>query len=600
MGGEAVGVGSAGSTQPGVAALRVTPDGFKQKMGQITEEAVSGLFEIWREAGYDEGECQTLLGDLLGKIKNKYSEELLAEKHILDHAKSQVINKLKYYNDQCQKLGRTGKHETNIGVNCTDRLVTLDRLILEIDQEIGQREKVFKIEIDKNAYLSKLLGEPVRCLDDFRGPVGTTVFSDVRLTLIKEHMSTLEQVKNKRLVDVSSIADNCCQVMADLEVFSEGWKTVEVSNPSRDVSSFTPHTLRSDLMNQCVDALRQYSSTGQKSHIGLHLDDLTKLQLCHCTLVKEKENRRDELARLGSEIARLWTLLRVPASDRDHFQSSFKMNLSMETLMKGAFEYTRLLALRKTSLRSIIGSIRAEIQGLWEESGVDSTDVQNSEFPAFFLDIDALEDASVEVHEEYLSRLKLRVNDLRPILSKIYKREQVVQERIELEQLQLNPERLTARGPSAREDRKREEGMINRVKMLDKLTKEIVSQVQVWEDSYGPLVFAGERYIDRISHQEDKYIEIRDSLRNNRKRKDSIQTGDMASSSASGKFVSGATNGAKTATGGVSTGALSASTIANRKMVAAPSNSSKQATIFNGAGVVDFGRYVYIYVYVYM
>ncbi len=57
MGGDAIGVGSAGSAQQGVAvaALRVTPDGFKQKMGQITEEAVCGLFEIWREAGYDEG-----------------------------------------------------------------------------------------------------------------------------------------------------------------------------------------------------------------------------------------------------------------------------------------------------------------------------------------------------------------------------------------------------------------------------------------------------------------------------------------------------------------------------------------------------------------
>jgi hypothetical protein len=38
-------------------------------------------------------------------------------------------------------------------------------------------------------------------------------------------------------------------------------------------------------------------------------------------------------------------------------------------------------------------------------------------------------------------------------LLKISRRETVIQERIELEHLQMNPERLTARGPNAREER---------------------------------------------------------------------------------------------------------------------------------------------------
>ena len=42
---------------------------------------------------------------------------------------------------------------------------------------------------------------------------------------------------------------------------------------------------------------------------------------------------------------------------------------------------------------------------------------------------------------------------LRPILQKIARREGVVLERVELEHIQLNPERLTARGPNAREER---------------------------------------------------------------------------------------------------------------------------------------------------
>ena len=49
--------------------------------------------------------------------------------------------------------------------------------------------------------------------------------------------------------------------------------------------------------------------------------------------------------------------------------------------------------------------------------------------------------------------MKLRVEQLRPLLLKIAKREAVVEERVELENLMMNPERLTARGPKAREDR---------------------------------------------------------------------------------------------------------------------------------------------------
>lgn len=59
----------------------------------------------------------------------------------------------------------------------------------------------------------------------------------------------------------------------------------------------------------------------------------------------------------------------------------------------------------------------------------------------------------VDLHEEYYSALRARVEELRPLLQKVSRREAVVQERIDLEHLQQNPERLTARGPNAREER---------------------------------------------------------------------------------------------------------------------------------------------------
>lgn len=61
--------------------------------------------------------------------------------------------------------------------------------------------------------------------------------------------------------------------------------------------------------------------------------------------------------------------------------------------------------------------------------------------------------SQVEIHESYYTKLKARVEELKPILMKIARRETIIQERIELEHIQLNPERLTARGPNAREER---------------------------------------------------------------------------------------------------------------------------------------------------
>jgi hypothetical protein len=59
----------------------------------------------------------------------------------------------------------------------------------------------------------------------------------------------------------------------------------------------------------------------------------------------------------------------------------------------------------------------------------------------------------VDLHEAYFNVLRAKVDELKPILQKVARRENVVQERVELEHIQMNPERLTARGPNAREER---------------------------------------------------------------------------------------------------------------------------------------------------
>jgi hypothetical protein len=199
------------------------------------------------------------------------------------------------------------------------------------------------------------------------------------------------------------------------------------------------------------------------------------------------------------------------------------MNLSLETLSKGKSEVDRLLDIRKQSLGKVIVSIRNDISLLWKEIGIDHDDDKMKEFEMYFEDSEKLQDEAVDIHEAYYNKLKARVEEIRPLLSKISRRESIVQERVELEHIQLNPERLTARGPNAREERKREEGMTTRVRNLEKYTKELTSLINNWEQDNGSFIYCGERYMDRVSQQEEIYIEIRDSLRNARKKNNGKQ-----------------------------------------------------------------------------
>lgn len=440
----------------GESGIRVLPEMFKHRLLQLAEETVDSLQQIWKEAGYEEIECQRLLGDLLAKLKTTCSNELAAEQQILEHAKGEAENSIKEYIHLNEQLGRTVNVDYLANMNLTDRLTELDRILEAINTEVSGRQKIFDQELCSINSLTKALGEQVATEANFRGPAGTPTLSDLRLQLMVDYKSDLENQKNKRMEEIKNLAKECYVHMCDLMYAEEGYSTM------KDSESY----LQMD--KQIVKFAKTFEFT-----LGLTKKDLSTITLRLNSFLEEKERRRTELAKTGEEIAKLWTVLRIPSVEREQFQNSFKKNLSMETLNKGFEELKRLQETRRRSFGRVITSIRDDIQALWEEAGIESEDNRKSEFSMFYQDVEILEDSAIESHEAYFNTLRTRVEQLKPILLKISRRETIIQERIELEHLQLNPERLTARGPNAREERKREEAMATRVKNIDKITKEV-------------------------------------------------------------------------------------------------------------------------------
>ena len=450
-------------------------------------------------------ECHGLLGDILTKFKALCASELSAEQQILDHAKQQVVVKLEELSALCEKLGRPCEDEIAFGANFADRLAEIEKQTFDIGIEISERSGQINVKAEAINDLITSLGEEGP--PEFEG----NELSDARLESMTAYCSALEGIRTLRVAEMREVAEDCSKALHELVIPQEG------------VDSLPQAVMYSDL----DQAILQMQPGVEFPFV--HKDDFQRLITRAQALSDEKETRRQELASNGAEIARMWTQLRVPTAEREAFQKSFNMNLSL----------ARLKELRLSSLGTVIQAIREEMLAYWEELGVTTAQQRAGDFPMFIADVKTLADSAVEEHELFCVSLKEKVDVLRPILSKISRRESVVKERVELEHIMQHPERLSARGPTAREDRKREEEMSRRVKGLEKYTKEVLHQIESWEEqSCNPFLYSGERYVDRVNAQEEEYADIKNNLRNSRRKKDGKPEGKASANVVAKKFSS--------------------------------------------------------------
>jgi hypothetical protein len=483
----------------------VTQVAFQQQVEVLAKETVQSLDEIWTSCGYEQIECHGLRGDILTKIKNLCMQEVEAEQKILDHAKEQVDSQQHKLVSLHNQLGRTPDLDVAENeANYADKLTALEKAILAISEEVDKRQGIITAAFKEVQDIVAVLGEKMPEEDEFNIPLEAPELSDAKLDAYRSYHNKMLTIKEARDIEMKSVASDCYKSIVDLVIETEGYG----DNCSAE----------EEVAFRKIDACIIACATRGECTFGLSKTDIAELTARFQSLYEEKERRREELGKSGADIARLWTLLRISSSEREQFTSCFQMNLSMHTIKAGRAELIRLKEIRAQSLGKVIASIRAEIEALWREIAIDGVEQRREEFGDFYVPVDCLKDDSVEGHEAYCVTLRGRVEEMRPLLAKLARREQIVQERIELEHIMCNSERLKERGPAARQERKREEEMIGRVNKLEKLTKEIVSNVTTWEEHNGPFFYGSSRYLDGIKREEEAYIELRDSLRNSRKK----------------------------------------------------------------------------------
>jgi len=325
----------ASSRQP---ILRLNQKEFTDNISQLVSRTLDTLQAVWAEAGYEDGECQMLLGDICVKFKGVCEAELIAEQQILEHAKMQVREKIKQFVSASSQLGRDIiLRESDLGSNYADKLAELEKKLYTVSEEVSERESLLNEEQSEIDILISTLGEPSPAADAFNGPPGTLPLSDVRLHLLKQYRNSLELIREKRIEDIKAIAMECHRNFVDLVMSEEGTGTM---TGSAEYASYDA-------------AILALSDSGVFT-FELHRSDLESLRERLRDLVFEKERRRVELSHTGSEIARLWQQLKVCREEREAFQSSFQMNLSIATLEKGRAELERLRGIRAASLGRVL------------------------------------------------------------------------------------------------------------------------------------------------------------------------------------------------------------------------------------------------------
>jgi hypothetical protein len=303
---------------------RLNQSSFQKEVKLVMEQTCTTFQRIWDEAGYDEIECQGIYGNLLNKLKQLCETEIANENQILEHAKSQLDLMTKEYYKLCEYLGRSTANFSVKGNNYADKLADIDNSLNLIQKEIAQRSDIIENELKGIVNLFDEIGTET---EEFKTLKDSNDLTDARLNAIKKYMKSAKMIHQQHVETFNNIANDCFKILKELLL-------VPVVKPN-DFPIIVNGILFNELSDPIVHyMIQQYvdSNYQNKNEISLHNNMLNRLRHCYDTLLQEKKYRMDELANIGAEIARLWTLLRIPTSEREDFQTSFEMNLSSATI----------------------------------------------------------------------------------------------------------------------------------------------------------------------------------------------------------------------------------------------------------------------------
>lgn len=239
--------------------------------------------------------------------------------------------------------------------------------------------------------------------------------------------------------------------------------------------------------------------------LGLHEEDIQRLQSKYDRLFDEKKNRERRLRDLKTAVEALWEKLGVDEAETKTFMNQNR-GCGVRQINEFEDELERLNELKHENLHVFVEDTRLRLQELWDSLYLSEDEML--EFTPAFSDV--YSDALLEAHEREVARLEALKEQRAPMLALVDRHKELIKERDDLTASSQDASRLMLRGQKGekRDPGKllREEKMRKRIaKELPKVTAEMRKVLERWEDEYGrPFLVFGERYLDEVESEDVK------------------------------------------------------------------------------------------------
>ncbi|CAR24503.1 Ase1p [Lachancea thermotolerans CBS 6340] len=278
-----------------------------------------------------------------------------------------------------------------------------------------------------------------------------------------------------------------------------------------DVLTILGLTPEGVLEDSVARALRQVSAESSQNteDMCFSTNALTKLEEVQKHFKEIEQSRKQAKEKLQKNCSQLWEKLKIPSSYINKFESD-NGNLSDMALKNFTEELDRLQEMKKKLIKLLIEDSWAKIQQLW--LAMHFTDRETSAFKEMYASMTA-RSATLEDDEKLLETCEAEIVDLekrfslyRPILKLIEEFKSLQNDKVALEKSSKDSSRLLLRNSHRillEEEKTRKRITRHFPDVIQDLIRKLI---KFEEDSGGPLMIEGSRFLDVVLEQEEEII----------------------------------------------------------------------------------------------
>jgi protein regulator of cytokinesis 1 len=468
---------------------------LSETLTSLASSTAQQLESIWDEIGYSAEDRAAQLNDLVTKMRDLCEEKIAEENGVAVTFRQTIADVKEEMRVTCKALRKTPDADwlrDNDGtLQLTDELQMLEAAM----ENMREAAKVAKNDLLE---CREYLIESHEALELEMDPTWRDVESDLTMPRREAFHKKKAEMKDElttRSAAVIQLVQDCQHLMNDLRI-------------DNDSGSELDARIAGSLIRSKDGSFMMASKFRTNTCVGIGASTVEELTKRMAELHAEKRRRKAKLQDMGAEIAMLWEKLRIPEEDQLAFTESVQ-GLGMATIEKGEAELKRLHFLKSSMLGNLIVEARETIRSLWDQ--INATREQRRRFDAYTFPENMFDEQLLDKHDEYITTLQTRLEEMKPVIRIIERREEILRERMEYEELQKDSERLQQRGASMTQQLMKEEKMARRIKKeLPKLTETLLNHLAEWKEKHEEdFQYGGQVYLDVMEDQEQEWQEYK-------------------------------------------------------------------------------------------